>query len=137
MQAAADVECRTADGKSLIGCGLEADVATASVRAILSGTNGAPRTIDLLANMHPNSGRRILFVIFPIIVECADSKVEIAIAPVVSLHRIKVVLSKIPSVETSNVETFDGGIVKLNSIMLKMGIKPIFIIWLSNFGKGR
>ncbi|HMO77148.1 MAG TPA: 2-isopropylmalate synthase [Sphingopyxis sp.] len=40
-QAAAYVECRTADGKSLFGCGLDTDVATASVRAILSAANGA------------------------------------------------------------------------------------------------
>ncbi len=41
VQAAAYVECRTADGKSLFGCGLDTDVATASVRAILSAANGA------------------------------------------------------------------------------------------------
>ena len=40
-QAAAYVECRTPDGKSLFGCGLDTDVATASVRAILSAANGA------------------------------------------------------------------------------------------------
>ena len=40
-RAAAYVECRTADGKSLFGCGLDTDVATASVRAILSAANGA------------------------------------------------------------------------------------------------
>jgi len=40
VQAAAYVECRTADGKSLFGCGLDTDVATASVRAILSAANG-------------------------------------------------------------------------------------------------
>ncbi|HET6537030.1 MAG TPA: 2-isopropylmalate synthase [Sphingopyxis sp.] len=38
-QAAAYVECRTSDGKSLFGCGLDTDVATASVRAILSAAN--------------------------------------------------------------------------------------------------
>ncbi|OHD05817.1 2-isopropylmalate synthase [Sphingopyxis sp. RIFCSPHIGHO2_12_FULL_65_19] len=38
-QAAAYVECRTADGKSVFGCGLDTDVATASVRAILSAAN--------------------------------------------------------------------------------------------------
>src|SRR3546814_2688997 len=41
VQAAAYVECRTADGKSLFGCGLDTDVATASVRAILSAATGA------------------------------------------------------------------------------------------------
>ena len=40
-QAAAYVECRTPDGKSIFGCGLDTDVATASVRAILSAANGA------------------------------------------------------------------------------------------------
>lgn len=40
-QAAAYVECRTADGKSVFGCGLDTDVATASVRAILSAANNA------------------------------------------------------------------------------------------------
>ena len=40
-QAAAYVECRTPDGKSVFGCGLDTDVATASVRAILSAANGA------------------------------------------------------------------------------------------------
>lgn len=38
-QAAAYVECRTPDGKSLFGCGIDNDVATASVRAILSAAN--------------------------------------------------------------------------------------------------
>lgn len=38
-QAAAYVECRTADGESVFGCGLDTDVATASVRAILSAAN--------------------------------------------------------------------------------------------------
>lgn len=41
VQAAAYVECRTAEGKSLFGCGLDTDVATASVRAILSAANAA------------------------------------------------------------------------------------------------
>jgi 2-isopropylmalate synthase len=41
VQAAAYVECRTAVGKCLFGCGLDTDVATASVRAILSAANGA------------------------------------------------------------------------------------------------
>jgi len=38
-QAAAYVECRTPDGQSRFGCGLDTDVATASVRAILSAAN--------------------------------------------------------------------------------------------------
>ncbi len=40
VQAAAFVECRTPDGRSVFGCGLDTDVATASVRAILSAANG-------------------------------------------------------------------------------------------------
>jgi 2-isopropylmalate synthase len=39
-RAAAYVECRTADGRSIFGCGIDEDVATASVRAILSAANG-------------------------------------------------------------------------------------------------
>ena len=41
VQAAAYVECRTAGGKGLFGCGLDADVATVRVRAILSAANGS------------------------------------------------------------------------------------------------
>nr|WP_144037794.1 alpha-isopropylmalate synthase regulatory domain-containing protein [Sphingopyxis sp. KK2] len=41
VRAAAYTECRTADGRSLIGCGLDTDVATASVRAILWAADGA------------------------------------------------------------------------------------------------
>ena len=40
-QAAAYVECQTADGQILFGCGLDTDIATASVRAILSAANRA------------------------------------------------------------------------------------------------
>ncbi|MDB5482482.1 MAG: leuA, partial [Caulobacteraceae bacterium] len=40
-QAAAYVQCRTADGRILFGVGLDADVATASVRAVLSAANTA------------------------------------------------------------------------------------------------
>jgi len=40
-QAAAYVQCRTADGRTLFGVGLDADVATASVRAVLSAANSA------------------------------------------------------------------------------------------------
>jgi 2-isopropylmalate synthase len=40
-QAAAYVQCRTKDGGLLFGVGLDADVATASVRAILSAANAA------------------------------------------------------------------------------------------------
>lgn len=40
VAAAAYVECRTPDGRSRFGCGLDTDVATASVRAILSAANG-------------------------------------------------------------------------------------------------
>lgn len=38
-QAAAYVEARTADGRTLFGVGIDADVATASVRAVLSAAN--------------------------------------------------------------------------------------------------
>ncbi|WP_188055732.1 2-isopropylmalate synthase [Sphingosinithalassobacter sp. CS137] len=40
-QAAAYVECRTPDGRTVFGVGLDADVATASVRAVLSAANRA------------------------------------------------------------------------------------------------
>ncbi len=40
-QAAAYVECRTASGKSVWGVGIDADVATASVRAVLGAANRA------------------------------------------------------------------------------------------------
>jgi 2-isopropylmalate synthase len=40
-QAAAYVQCRTADGRTLFGVGLDADVATASVQAVLSAANAA------------------------------------------------------------------------------------------------
>jgi 2-isopropylmalate synthase len=39
-RAAAYVECRTGDGRTIFGCGIDEDVATASVRAILSAANG-------------------------------------------------------------------------------------------------
>ncbi len=39
VKAAAYVECRTADGKSVFGAAIDPDVASASVRAILSATN--------------------------------------------------------------------------------------------------
>jgi len=39
-QAAAYVECRTGDGRTIWGVGIDADVATASVRAVLSAANG-------------------------------------------------------------------------------------------------
>jgi 2-isopropylmalate synthase len=40
-QAAAYVECRTPDGRTLFGVGIDADVATASVRAVLSAASRA------------------------------------------------------------------------------------------------
>jgi 2-isopropylmalate synthase len=40
-QAAAYVECRTADGGTVWGVGIDADIATASVRAVLSAANRA------------------------------------------------------------------------------------------------
>ncbi len=39
-QAAAYVECLTPDGRRLFGCGRDTDVATASVRAVISAANG-------------------------------------------------------------------------------------------------
>ncbi|MEP9357459.1 2-isopropylmalate synthase [Sphingomonas sp. KR3-1] len=38
-QAAAYVECRTPDGRTVFGVGIDADIATASVRAVLSAAN--------------------------------------------------------------------------------------------------
>jgi 2-isopropylmalate synthase len=40
VRAAAYVECRTADGKTVWGVGIDEDVATATVRAVLSAANG-------------------------------------------------------------------------------------------------
>src|SRR3546814_18347782 len=40
VQAAAYVECKTREGQKVFGVGLDADVATASVQAILSAANG-------------------------------------------------------------------------------------------------
>ncbi|MBC9031085.1 2-isopropylmalate synthase [Sphingomonas sp. JC676] len=40
-QAAAYVECRTNDGRTVFGVGIDADIATASVRAVLSAANRA------------------------------------------------------------------------------------------------
>ncbi|MDQ2877929.1 MAG: 2-isopropylmalate synthase [Pseudomonadota bacterium] len=40
-QAVAYVECRTGDGRTVFGVGLDTDIATASVRAVLSAANGA------------------------------------------------------------------------------------------------
>ncbi len=42
-QAAAYVECRTPDGRTVFGVGIDADVATASVRAVLSAANTSMR----------------------------------------------------------------------------------------------
>ncbi|MGE0718559.1 MAG: 2-isopropylmalate synthase [Gammaproteobacteria bacterium] len=42
-QAAAYVECRTGDGRTVFGVGIDPDVATASVKAVLSAANGAAR----------------------------------------------------------------------------------------------
>jgi 2-isopropylmalate synthase len=39
--AAAYLECRTSDGRTVWGCGIDEDVATASVRAVLSAANSA------------------------------------------------------------------------------------------------
>jgi 2-isopropylmalate synthase len=40
VKAAAYVECRTEEGKTVWGVGIDEDVATASVRAVLSAANG-------------------------------------------------------------------------------------------------
>ncbi|MFW5633957.1 MAG: alpha-isopropylmalate synthase regulatory domain-containing protein, partial [Erythrobacter sp.] len=40
-RAAAYLECRTPDGRTIWGCGIDEDVATASVRAVLSAANSA------------------------------------------------------------------------------------------------
>ncbi|WP_128892495.1 2-isopropylmalate synthase [Erythrobacter sp. HKB08] len=40
-RAAAYLECRTPDGETIWGCGIDEDVATASVRAVLSAANSA------------------------------------------------------------------------------------------------
>jgi 2-isopropylmalate synthase len=40
VQAAAYVECKTPEGRNIFGVGMDADVATASVQAILSAANG-------------------------------------------------------------------------------------------------
>ncbi|MBB6124804.1 2-isopropylmalate synthase [Sphingobium subterraneum] len=40
VNAAAYVECRTPDGRTFFGAGLDSDVATASVKAVLSAANG-------------------------------------------------------------------------------------------------
>jgi len=40
VQAAAYVECRTPDGRTIWGVGIDEDVATASVRAVLGAANG-------------------------------------------------------------------------------------------------
>jgi 2-isopropylmalate synthase len=40
-QAAAYVECRTSEGRTVFGVGIDADIATASVRAVLSAANRA------------------------------------------------------------------------------------------------
>ncbi|MEJ7925283.1 2-isopropylmalate synthase [Sphingobium sp. AN641] len=43
VNAAAYVECRTPDGRTLFGVGMDSDVATASVKAVLSAANGLAR----------------------------------------------------------------------------------------------
>ncbi len=43
VNAAAYVECKTDDGRTVFGVGMDADVATASVQAILSAANGLAR----------------------------------------------------------------------------------------------
>jgi 2-isopropylmalate synthase len=41
VRAAAYVECRTGDGRTVWGVGIDEDIATASVRAVLSAANRA------------------------------------------------------------------------------------------------
>jgi len=43
-RAAAYLECATPDGRTVWGCGIDTDIATASVRAVLSAANGAVGT---------------------------------------------------------------------------------------------
>ncbi|MBB3980964.1 2-isopropylmalate synthase [Sphingobium fontiphilum] len=43
VNAAAYVECRTPDGRTVFGIGLDSDIATASVQAVLSAANGLAR----------------------------------------------------------------------------------------------
>lgn len=45
-QAACYVECRTSEGDTIFGVGIDADVAVASVRAVLSAANGAAKLAD-------------------------------------------------------------------------------------------
>ncbi len=45
VQAAAYVQCRAAGGRTVFGVGLDSDVATASVRAVLSAANAAVRGV--------------------------------------------------------------------------------------------
>ena len=40
VQAASYVECRTPEGKTVFGCGIDTDVATASVKSLLGAANG-------------------------------------------------------------------------------------------------
>jgi 2-isopropylmalate synthase len=47
-QAAAYLECRTPDGRTVFGAGIDADVATASVRAVLSAANALTDNGDTL-----------------------------------------------------------------------------------------
>jgi 2-isopropylmalate synthase len=44
VNAAAYVECKTPQGRSVFGVGLDSDIATASVQAVLSAANGLART---------------------------------------------------------------------------------------------
>ena len=56
-QAAAYVECRTADGRTVFGVGLDTDIATASVRAVLSAAICAVRSVasSLAARSPPSA----------------------------------------------------------------------------------
>jgi 2-isopropylmalate synthase len=44
VRAAAYVECQTSDGRTVWGVGIDEDVATATVRAVLSAANGVPQS---------------------------------------------------------------------------------------------
>jgi len=52
-QAVAYVECRTGDGRTVFGVGMDTDIATASVRAVLSAANQVDMSKSGLTNLRP------------------------------------------------------------------------------------
>jgi 2-isopropylmalate synthase len=52
VKAAAYVECKTGDGKTVWGVGVDEDIATASVRAVLSAANGVAGSNGTYAKVH-------------------------------------------------------------------------------------